>query len=747
MEIFNPAIPDNRAKIQSAPVRQNFNAINSRTDQLTCQAMTPLSTTIYISSADKVYFNNNLYTPHNGSFLNLGDLVTGVYRFTNLRWYKEVIVFYYYDKVQNIGKVNFIEGFEVPQPIRDTESIINNADRQFKNGTTVDQSTVDAIKYGIPLCSILVQNNGIQNREGQINNITNDDILDLRPFLQKGTNDQELLNHINTLSLSEAHPNALIENKIIKTTIASLIEGIENSRQLNISPNKLYDGTEGTKGLFSVGDIIRIPTSNIQFSKDIDNSTEFITCKIIETNPISNYIIVDKLLTLPFGRLIIKGELTLDKISFDIGRAIEDQTSLFTVEESLAFDTNYRLSDNTVSDVQISSNANINRGKIQNKTPNFVIINDGDGLLSEEEFLSKNRGGAGGNISNINFPNEGTLATIENSEKLLNKKIQLQDGTGSDLALSFSSGYGLYKNNNEIDFIIDGNQVLYVSSDIAIANNLLVGGLINNVDLAQLKSDQDQLLINYNNHTADLGDGLTHIHHTHSNWNELETIDQELSSTSNIQFRNITANGQIEVSGLLIVNSTSINNRYSLPEARGTSGYVLKSQGDGTTIWEAVDILGNGGVLGPNSSTINAVCLFSDNSGQSIKSSGVTIDNSGNITANNLNGISITGLQTQVNNIPVYNQSLNTTNNVIFNNLTSNGILTISDQVSFFDGIPTTKKSLNSYTSDVENVSYSGTIDGYAYSSDLNNLRSAYENLREMCDNMRLKLIEYNLFG
>jgi len=69
--------------------------------------------------------------------------------------------------------------------------------------------------------------------------------------------------------------------------------------------------------------------------------------------------------------------------------------------------------------------------------------------------------------------------------------------------------------------------------------------------------------------------------------------------------------------------------------ALGANGLVLKSNGT-TAIWDS--IAGTGDVVGDASSTDNAVARFDGTTGKAIQNSSVTIDDSGNLTANNVSG-------------------------------------------------------------------------------------------------------------
>jgi hypothetical protein len=72
--------------------------------------------------------------------------------------------------------------------------------------------------------------------------------------------------------------------------------------------------------------------------------------------------------------------------------------------------------------------------------------------------------------------------------------------------------------------------------------------------------------------------------------------------------------------------------------------------------WENSTVSGSGDVVGPGSATDNAIARYDGTTGKLIQNSGATIDDSGNITANNLSGTN-TGDQSLFRTIAVSGQS------------------------------------------------------------------------------------------
>ena len=84
----------------------------------------------------------------------------------------------------------------------------------------------------------------------------------------------------------------------------------------------------------------------------------------------------------------------------------------------------------------IANSAAISRSKIASGTLNHVLINDGSGNLSSEEFLSKTRGGFGFNTSGLSFPVSGALVSTTSTQTLSNKTISGSSNTLSDIPYS-----------------------------------------------------------------------------------------------------------------------------------------------------------------------------------------------------------------------------------------------------------------------------------------------------------------------
>jgi hypothetical protein len=364
---FDPTVPNTESRILSEPVRSNFNVLNDRTNQLTPSATTPVSTSVRISAADKMYFADNVYMPFTGGLLDLGSQESGVTAFITPGYFKEIIVYYYNNN--GSGALGFVESIPKVNKVRDTKTLINSRLDQ-RDPTTGSIPTQNLLKGRIPLCSILVTNNGTVGQRGQIVQIGDPDIVDLRPFMQLGGGVEDLATHVNAPTLSAAHPSALIDNNSLivtgRTSSVPLVASpvAEGSNQIFVSAGgiSLFLGREGEP--------IRIPTAAIGIS-EITGQTEFITAKIVTVNTSSSYLIVDRALpAIPANRLIINGQITLDKMGFDVATALAEVTNdkFLRIETVGLTESVYKLGLNLVVDENVASTAAIAGTKI---VPNF----------------------------------------------------------------------------------------------------------------------------------------------------------------------------------------------------------------------------------------------------------------------------------------------------------------------------------------------------------------------------------------
>jgi len=111
-------------------------------------------------------------------------------------------------------------------------------------------------------------------------------------------------------------------------------------------------------------------------------------------------------------------------------------------------------------------------------------------------------------------------------------------------------------------------------------------------------------------------------------WNDADQIWEAGDAAS------VSTDAIFDAAGDLVVG-TGADTAAKLPI--GANGLVLKSNGT-TAVWDA--IAGTGDVVGDTSSVDNAITRFDGTTGKAIQNSGASIDDTGNLTANNFTGTS-----------------------------------------------------------------------------------------------------------
>lgn len=142
----------------------------------------------------------------------------------------------------------------------------------------------------------------------------------------------------------------------------------------------------------------------------------------------------------------------------------------------------------------------IPRSSVAAGTANYVIINDGTGKLSEEQYLAKVRGGTGADNSAVTFPSTGTVVTEAATETLTNKSV---DGATNTLTnVDLPSLKTVLADANKVirrdaaGVIVSGNTVpntnplLTTDSTQTLTNKSIDGGTnpLTNIDLPSLKT-------------------------------------------------------------------------------------------------------------------------------------------------------------------------------------------------------------------------------------------------------------------
>lgn len=92
--------------------------------------------------------------------------------------------------------------------------------------------------------------------------------------------------------------------------------------------------------------------------------------------------------------------------------------------------------NSSIANSDLSPTAAVDRTKLASGTADWVVVNSGTGVLSEEPYLSRARGGAGHDVSGVTFPTSGTLVTADALQTITNKTINGGSNTLSNIPYS-----------------------------------------------------------------------------------------------------------------------------------------------------------------------------------------------------------------------------------------------------------------------------------------------------------------------
>lgn len=172
MPNFISGLPATGTPLVSAEIRNNFLALNARTDKLTPRATVPASTKVNIG-AGTIYFADHVQVRFSGQQIDLGDSLTGVSAFNNIGFFKDIVVVL---RQQFNAATNrhsaiaiFLEGPE-------------------KASSTIQPDLVQIASTDIPIAAFVVRHNGLNLgiAKGQIEPIPQTNILDIRNFVDAG---------------------------------------------------------------------------------------------------------------------------------------------------------------------------------------------------------------------------------------------------------------------------------------------------------------------------------------------------------------------------------------------------------------------------------------------------------------------------------------------------------------------------------------------------------------------------------
>jgi len=271
MPNFIAGLPAQGSQLISAEVRNNFLALNARTNKLTPRATTPSSASVRIGSG-RVYFSDKILIDFPGSLVNLGDDELGVSPFNNIGYFRDIAIVLRVEYDQAAGKyqafASFIEGPE-------------------KISSTPDKNLINFQSNEIPIALFTVRHNGlgVGVSFGQIEPITQSQILDLRGFLDAGgityysatVGDRQILEDGYGTALLDGYGDPIIEGETIGvfTGIMPDING-DPKHPIQRAIDFVYNAGGGTvlirRGTYTPFETIVVP-DNVQLIGEGANTT------------------------------------------------------------------------------------------------------------------------------------------------------------------------------------------------------------------------------------------------------------------------------------------------------------------------------------------------------------------------------------------------------------------------------------------------------------------------------------------
>ncbi len=163
--------------------------------------------------------------------------------------------------------------------------------------------------------------------------------------------------------------------------------------------------------------------------------------------------------------------------------------------------------NNTITNIandEIKVGANIDTDKLAPGNPNYAMIRDGAGKLSDEQYLNRTRGGTGITSTAI-FPAIGTIVTRDATETLQNKTLENALLSGGSLNVSSAGAFALLASVGGYNLTLGG-----ALSTVVIPGNLQVEGGVTYVNTTDLEVTDKNILVNKGGNAASMtGAGLT----------------------------------------------------------------------------------------------------------------------------------------------------------------------------------------------------------------------------------------------
>jgi hypothetical protein len=215
--------------------------------------------------------------------------------------------------------------------------------------------------------------------------------------------------------------------------------GIAEEQYLSQSRGGLGLNTTTLSGFIKRNNTTGVITSSTTIvNTDIDASAAISRTKI--ANGTANYILINN------GTGVISEEQYLSQARGGLGL---DSTTLTGFIKRL--DNNFT-SSNTIIDADIDASASIVRTKIANGTPNYIVINNSSGILTEEQYLSQSRGGLGLNTSTLSgfIKRNNTTGLITSSTTIVNTDIDTSAAISRTKIANGTANYILINNETGV---------------------------------------------------------------------------------------------------------------------------------------------------------------------------------------------------------------------------------------------------------------------------------------------------------
>jgi hypothetical protein len=239
--------------------------------------------------------------------------------------------------------------------------------------------------------------------------------------------------------------------------------------------------------------------------------------------------------------------------------------------------------NNTITNIvnaDIKATAAIARTKIAMGAANYVLINNASGVFSEEQYLSKARGGAAADMSSVTFPSSGTLVTEDGTHTLTNKGIDSDTNTITNIVnadIKAAAGINVNKlealtadRAAEIDssgFLkssaITADELAYLDDVVKLTTVTLTDNTTDGVAIA-LDDANTSVIIEYSASRGATNLEVGHIYMTHDGSNvDVSPVGADLGTTG-LTFSGDLDSGNVRLLYTTTSTGTDVTFKYKL---------------------------------------------------------------------------------------------------------------------------------------------------------------------------------------